>query len=579
MKKGYKTEVRLEMQAGQNRRVDVQLDHVFDSKNRYSQVNMKVQRQRPDQWEACLDAEMMFPERPQFANDVKDKKILANAQLKWGQSCQSQNYIQLTTRAERSSQQMEWERRQGQYQQYRNDKCQNKAWCSPLAQEDFVEKIGQMLKYQVDIDYQNVPASVQNATNKLYRALKQYYYWQTDVDQLTHQNQPNKIRAEIVLDAQTKQRLNVTVKTPRETIKIQDMPLSQPLGGMSQKQSWDQQLRQYVQDDEDQAECSITGKNGWQRRSQVETFDGTKYSAPFTSCWVVLAKDCGSQQPQFVVMARKAQNGASAELKEVKIVTRRHRIQLKPENDDYDSVKVDVNGRPYNPENEEDVTENGQTVARIEKDQSTIRVQLPKTGIEVQFDGYAINIKLSQYYKGQQCGLCGHFDLESTDEFRNPDFTDEQDLRQFYMNYLIKDGQCQAPQQLTEVCESEECDKAERSSSSSSSSSSSGSHQNSESNEESENPEQKTKVIELDDQLCFSTVPVPQCDEEDSYPMGAKQQKKVAYVCIDQDSQSAEEIERQVRYGQRNIPALKNRQPSFTRTETIPEKCKKYSRN
>jgi len=539
---------------------------------------MRVQRQRPEQWEACFDAEMMFPERPQFAEDVKDKKILANAQLKWGHSCNSQNFVKLTTRAERSSQQKDWEQRQGQYREYRQSKCQNKAWCSPLAQEDFVEKIGQMLKYRVDIDYQNVPSSVQNVTNKLYRALKHYYYWQTEVNQFT-QNQQNKIRAEFVLDPQTKQRLNVTVRTPKETIQIQDMPLSQSCASMNQKQSATQQLREYMQDDEDQAQCSVTGKTGLERRSQVETFDGTRFSAPFTSCWVVLAKDCGSQQPKFVVMARKAQNGASSELKEVKIITKQHRIHLTPENDQYGNVKVEVNGQTYNPETEEEITENGRVIAQIEKDQSTIRVELPKTGVEVDFDGYAINVRLSQYYRGQQCGLCGHFDLESADEFRNPDFTSERDLRQFYMNYMIKDGRCQAPQQLNEVCESEECDRADRSSSSSSSSSS-GSQEDSGSNEESETPETKTKVVEIDDQLCFSTIPIPQCDEEDSYPMGIKQQKKVSYVCIDQDNQSAEEIERQVRRGRRETPSsLKNRTPTFTRNENIPEKCKKYNKN
>jgi len=575
MKKGYKTRVQLEMQAGSNRKVNVELSHLYDAKQRYAQVNMKVKRDRPDQWEACLDAEMMFPERPQFVDDVKDKKALASAQLKWGQSCNSQNYIQLTTRAERSRQQMDWERRQSDFQEYRSSKCQNKAWCSPLAQDDFVEKIGQMLKYRVDIDYQNVPSTVQNFTNKLYRAMKHYYYWQTDVDQLI-QNPSNKIRAEIVLDAQTKQRLNITLQTPKESIKIQDLPLSQPWGAMSQKQSMSEQLREYAADDENPNECSITGKKGLQRRSQVDTFDGTKFTAPFTTCWVVLAKDCGSEQPKFVVMARKSER--NQDLKEVKILTKRHRIQLTPETEEYDSIKVDVNGQTYNPENQEDITENGKVVAQIEKDQSTVQVKLPKDGVEVEFDGYAINIKLSDSYRGQQCGLCGHFDLESADEFRNPDFTDERDIRQFYMNYLIKDGRCQAPQQLTEICESEECDKQDRSSSSSSSSSS-GSQENSGSNEEQETPEYKTKVIEIDDQLCFSSVPIPLCDEEDSYPMGVKQQKKVSYICIDQDSQSAEHIERLARSGRRDIPALKNRTPTFTRTENVPEKCKKYNKN
>jgi hypothetical protein len=586
MKKGYKTEVRLEMQAGQNRKLNIDISHLFDVKQRYSQMQMKVQKQRPEQWEACLDSEMMFPERPQFAQDVKEKKILANAQLKWGQSCQSsQNFVKITTKAERSSQQMNWERKQNDYQSFsKPEKCQqNKAYCSPLTQEDLLEKIGQMLKYRVDIDYQNIPTGVQNLTNKLYRALKHYYYWQTDVDQFV-QNSPNKIRAEFVLDPQSKQRLNVTVKTPKESITIQDLPLSQPMGIMNQKQSMSEQLRDYVQDDVDQNECSITPKQSNQqssssssRRSQIETFDGTKFSAPFTGCWVVLAKDCSSEQPKFVVMARKSPHNGSPDSKEIKILTRRHRIQLTPQTDEYDSIQVQVDGQRYDPETAEDVTENGQVVARLEKDQSTIRVELPKTGVEVEFDGYAIKIRLSDSYRGQQCGLCGHYDLESTDEFRNPDFSQERDLRQFYMNYLIKDQQCQAPQ-LTDVCESEECDKDDRSSSSSSSSSS-GSQEDSGSNEVEEKPEYKTKVIEVDDQLCFSSVAIPMCDEEDSYPVGVKQQKKVAYTCIDQDNGSAEHIERLARSGKRDIPALKNRQPSFHRMENVPEKCKKYNRN
>jgi len=588
-KKGYKAQAHLEMQAGPNRKIVAELTHIYDAKQRYGQLNMKIQRQQPQQWEACLEAEAMFPERPQFAQDVKDKKILASAQLKWGQSCNNQqNYVKVTTRAERSNQQKEWEQRQGQYQQYRQAKCQNnnKAACSPLAQEDFVEKIAQMLKYRVDIDYQNVPLSFQNATNKVYRALKHYYYWQTDVDQLT-ENQPNKIRAEFTIDAQSRQRVNVTIKTPKETSRIRDMPLSQSAGPiMNQKQSVAQQLRQYVQDGaQEEGECSITNKPG-QRRAQVQTFDGTRFTAPFSDCWVVLAKDCGSQNPNFVVMARKSQknNGNNPDAKEVKIVTRQHRIHLTPESDEYGNLKIEVNGRPYDPNQGDEINENGQTVARIEKDQQTVQIQSPKAGVDVNFDGYAVQIHLSQSYRGQQCGLCGHFDGEQTDEFRNPDFTNEQDIRQFYMNYLIKDERCRAPKQLSEVCESEECDKNQKDGSSSSSSSSQETQENSGSNESSEVPESKTKVIQVDDQVCFSTQPISQCDEDDSYPMGTKREQKVAYVCISRDNQSAEEIERRVRQGgngsrSQQIPALKNRTPSFTRTENVPEKCKKYNKN
>jgi len=581
VKNGYKTDVKVEVQSGSNGKINMELSHLYDSRQRYSKLNMKMHRQHPDQFQVCLDTEMMFPEKPQFVNEVKEKKIFAHAQLRWGaQSCQQQNYVQITTQAERSRQQIQWEKDQSEYKQYnKKQQCQNnKGWCSPLTQEDFVEKIGHMLKYRVDIDYQNVPLSLQNATNKVYRALKHYYFWQTDVDQINVQNPEGKIRAEWVLDAQTKQRVNVTIKTPKEQIMIQDLLLSQPILALNQKQPFSEQLRNYVNnedEDENQAQCSITGKQGWQRRSQVETFDGTKFSAPFSDCWVVLSKDCGSQKPEFVVMARKSpKSSGNADLKEVKIVTRLHRIELIPDSDEYDSIKVKVNGKSYDPENEQDILDHGHVVAKIDKEGKTINVDLPETGVEIEFDGYAINVQLSQYYQGQQCGLCGHFDMESADEFRNPDFTQEQDIRQYYMNYLIKDGKCQAPSQLNEVCQSEECDQ-DKSSSSSSSSSSSTSSEDNDNDDTTEKPDHKTKVIEMDDQICFSTIPVPQCDDN-SYPTEIKQRKEVPYTCIDQDSESAEQYERKARFGKKAVQGLVNRQPNFTRTEPIPDKCKRY---
>jgi len=437
-----------------------------------------------------------------------------------------------------------------------------------------LEKIGHMLKYRVDVDYQNVPVAVQNVTNKIYRALKYYYYEQTDVDQLNVRNADGKIRAEFTLDAESKQRVNVTIKTPKETMKIQDLPLSKPMFTLNQKQSFVDQVRSYVDpvedEDDDVTECSVTGKPG-KPRSQIETFDGTKFTAPFTTCWSVLAKDCSSDKPEFVVMARKASNNGDA--KELKIVTRQHRIELKPDTAEYESVKVKVNGRPYDPETEQDIEDHGHVVAKIDKEGKSISVELPEVGVEVEFDGYAINVKLSSTYHGQQCGLCGHYDREEADEFRNPDFTEEKDIRQYYMNYLVKDSACQAPKQLSEVCESEECDK--ESASSSSSSSSSQDEDDGDNDETTEKPDSKTKVIEMDDKICFSIQSVLQCDDN-SYASEIKEQKTVPYACFDQDSEEGEEYERLARYGKKVSPRMTSRQPNFTRTESIPAKCQKY---
>lgn len=46
-------------------------------------------------------------------------------------------------------------------------------------------------------------------------------------------------------------------------------------------------------------------------------------------------------------------------------------------------------------------------------------MELPQ--IKIEFDGYMANIKMSESYKSQQCGICGHYDGERSNEFRRAD--------------------------------------------------------------------------------------------------------------------------------------------------------------
>jgi hypothetical protein len=51
-------------------------------------------------------------------------------------------------------------------------------------------------------------------------------------------------------------------------------------------------------------------------------------------------------------------------LQEVKIITRTHRFVLKPETEEYDSVKIEFNGRKYTPEEFETIFDHEHVVVR-----------------------------------------------------------------------------------------------------------------------------------------------------------------------------------------------------------------------
>lgn len=146
---------------------------------------------------------------------------------------------------------------------------------------------------------------------------------------------------------------------------------------------------------------------------KINTFDDVEYSVPLSTCYAILAKDCSSE-PSFVVMMRKLTE--STELKEIKIISRSHKVVFTPESDSDDRIKVNVNDRDYPLTEDIEMPEGGYPVVRynasyfkiyymwnfywyflfrISKEGSQVKVELLSHGVTVYFDGYATNIEVS----------------------------------------------------------------------------------------------------------------------------------------------------------------------------------------
>jgi hypothetical protein len=513
----------------------------------------------------CMEGETLFPEAPSKYSELSGKKAISQFKWTWGRSCNAEHFVTLKIQAERSREQIENDRQDPYFKTMSEDEeCKDKSLCSPVSIYEPLYNSAEFLQYKVDIDYKNLPVLMMNTTNFFFRLLKSHFFWNVDVANFQVRNPEDKIRAVFKLDAKTRQYFNLTIKTPRENTTFKDIPLPVRIAPVNMRRSSPIRSFSDVFDmySSPMPVCHISS-------SRVKTFDNVEYSVPLTTCWTVLAKDCSNDdEPRFAVLARKLNQ--ESEKKEVKIITRSHRFVLTPETEEYDSVKIEFNGRKFTPEEFETIFDHEHVVVRCEKMGSTVKCELPETGIKVFFDGYAVNIKMSPMYRNVQCGLCGHYDLETEGEFRTSKFEQTDDVREFYKSYLLNEDSCSYPKETREICDTPSCDytpfwETEKMDDK---------YESREELETSEEPRLRTKVIEQGHQICFSKVGLPKCAHL-TFPVSYKPEKKVVYSCLSRTEPMAEVYHRRAERSE-VLEEIKDLPASFTETELVPESCRRF---
>jgi hypothetical protein len=486
----------------------------------------------------------------------------------------------------------------------------------------------------------------QNITGKFYRYLKHAFYWQADVNQIRVRNEDNTVRAKLTVEPLTHRFLNLTIRSPSETTKFTDIESKMPLPVPNSKTSFSSRFptsnpfTRYLTGESRIYEtpiCKVSSR-------QLETFDGVKYRAPITTCYSVLAKDCGnSETSKFAVLMKKL--SPESEEKKVKILTKLHRIEIEPTGPSSQELKVIINGQQvlttstspssylnYNDKLEREssstessefndnsyetdsttlyeVTEHKHVVVRIQKVGSYVKCVLPEAGVRVYFDGYSCNVKMSQLYKSSQCGLCGQYDMETSNEFETAGRKPSASLSHFFTSYLLtNDDECEMSETEQARIQSEneyypqawgtqsrwysgenEMENSRESQTSQSQSQTDKSewgerYVNSNENLYETNlngeyrvsgaersPIAKTKVIEHGHEICFSKSPVEQCPHH-SYPTSYGREKTVVYSCMDRSDSQTQIMHQRTLRGQ-PIEELTSLPASFTKAESLPSAC------
>jgi hypothetical protein len=511
-------------------------------------------------WKLNSELEILYPKTPYTISELtSEKQLLTKFTCKWG----DEKEITIKMIGEQSRRMQELKNR-SQYKRLHDNQQHRenfRSLFSPVAQYTPTLKYSLLDEIKIDIDYKLEKVEKQ-LMSRVYSWVKQQYFWQTNTSDVEIRNPEDRLRVKLNLDPLNRRYLNVTVWSPREQTKIEDIPLPIAVTSLNMRrlstpsQSWYQMVSNAVSGS--RPVCEI-------RTDSIRTFDEIRYDIPTSTCYSVLAKDCRSAElSKFAVLIKK--QTVNSEKKTLKIVT--ENVKLVVRATEQESLICELNGEEKPCEEVREVREHGEhTVLRCSLTPRSIymRCELPEAGISVYFDGLSANIKVSPMYRRQVCGLCSQYEEE---QFITSKLERVSEKSKLFESFLVKeDSECEHEINEKKSLRTFEIFDDEY---------------NTESlkpiiREEQEiEPIERTDVIEQAQELCFSKQPVKKCPRG-SHPIEFQTKEKIVYTCMSKNELQAEIFERRVRIEKEVLRSeIENLPSSFTEARKIPSKCRFY---
>lgn len=372
---------------------------------------LEIQSQRSpinneqQKWTLKGQAEMVMPENIENNDEFNEEKnnlYFCKLNCNWGSDGNKQT-INVRINGEQQSEN-EWNQKQ---------KINKEFEIKLKRRTSFINK------FNCEAKYTNLKPTTRNVFKSVLELVKSKYFWNTKtqlMDQNRGENPANgQTYLNIVIDPITQKQANMTVKTPEQLIHFQqiELPIQMRPFPLLRQQNVHQNIQSFgqfltQQEVKSRAECSVDGQN-------VETFDEREYRSPLsTNCYSVLAKDCGASVmgvPQFVVLMKAIERGCKNCQKKLKILSPQMSVECQREtpNNHNSPIKCKINGQNLNEKNNQQ-----QLIQYNNNQKNDLIINLDK--LSVRFNGYKVWIKISSEYKNTQCGLCGHYDDASNDE-------------------------------------------------------------------------------------------------------------------------------------------------------------------
>lgn len=341
-------------------------------------------------------------------------------------------------------------------------------------------------QYQMEIDYQNIPAPVQNWTRKLALATKVALYEHLQLNEALDeqpqlkQNAPNKVRitaqfsTKFSTDAR-KQLANLYISTPKENAAYEKITLPSSVRPLSALLPLSEVYSNAIQQYEAVDRCivmegairtfdNVTIKVDEEQQIQAGQVNQKQQSWSQQQCQYLVAKDCSAAE-RFAVFARNLD--ADAKTKAVTVFIGATEIRLLPPTKSSQAAQAVVDGRTVQlradqPEivaKAKSMTSSGSSkdsaiVLTLRQPRSAaaepiIVLEAPTAAaLTVLYDGKTIKVELAGrgHYQGRTCGLCGDNNDEAEAEFTGPDACVYQRAADYIASYALAGAHCeQAP--------------------------------------------------------------------------------------------------------------------------------------
>ena len=406
--KAYRHAVRGQIRsigARKERRAELSLTAVCDEQMRACTLKTAVERTpvteaEKQNWKMESIVKVLYPGIPatlEQLSEQKHREITASVKAQWGDD--KTNEVEIKIQGEQNKEQKKWVKRVAELKkQSASEKMTSLEERSRLIESAMLNQYKLVAKYDVQSPVSQV------IVDRLYSLIKASSpFFRTELT--LARTAPRTVLATLTLEPETRQYVNVTVETPFERLAMANLRLPVPLRLVNIHH----QSATPVRSVSDIAESALMRSKCTVESRKVNTFDDLTYRAPLTTCYSVLAKDCSSEQPRFAVLMKKADK--ASEDKKMKVVDRENVVEMELVDG---RVEVTINGKQMS---EKRVEKKGLVIVRRAEE----LVSLESEHLKVDFDGFTANIKLSEYYKNKQCGMCGHFDGERTNDFRRAD--------------------------------------------------------------------------------------------------------------------------------------------------------------
>jgi len=308
---------------------------------------------------------------------------------------------------------------------------------------DYVNLVTKLHNETWTVEYESIQPWAWNVTYKVRDMIRHWGFPYRDVDYLAT-NEPNKLTIHMEAFVEHKGYGNMDIHEPHATIRYDHLPISElhfhpistsPLLDYS---NWDEYTTHY-----EKPHCLVHGDH-------VRTFDNVSYTLPEIGCYKVLAKDC-SLNNHFTIMGAKSTENPNYK-KAMKIFFGKHKFEAIPTAEGItlreDGAKIPISeAEPYHHE------EDGHEIFHVNFNGFYYTFHSHLYGIEVFYDGNAIYIRPSFFYRGKVCGLCGDYDGDEQDEFKGPEGCSYNDTEAFSYRYAVPDASCEVPK-VHNACDS-----------------------------------------------------------------------------------------------------------------------------